>query len=92
MFARCVQKCTLSSHLIAGNALEPCTTIASKVRYDGWKTQGLAVHAGKLLMALNECTENLQRLSPDREKLISQQEYGASKGVGENPLNGKGAP
>ena len=36
--------------------------------------------------------ENLQRLSPIRTSEARQQEYGASKGVGENPLNGKGAP
>ena len=34
-------------NLIAGNALEPCTTIAEKSGYDGMKTQGLAVHAAK---------------------------------------------
>lgn len=34
-------------YLIAGKALEPCTTIAEKSRYESFKTQGLAVHAGK---------------------------------------------
>lgn len=34
-------------YLIAGNVLEPCTTIIRKLDYDGLKTQGLAVHATK---------------------------------------------
>ena len=40
------------THLIAGNPLEPCTTIVEKSHYDGLKTQGLGVHAAKLLRAI----------------------------------------
>ena len=43
----CAQKYVQGIYLIAGNALEPCTTIAEKSRYDGYTTQGLAVHAAK---------------------------------------------
>ena len=49
--------------LTAGNTLEPCTTIIRKLDYDGFTTQGLAVHAAKLL---SENKENVHRLSPDR--------------------------
>ena len=49
-------------YLIAGKALEPCTTIAEKSRYDSFKTQGLAVHAGKHPNVKSRV--NLQRLSP----------------------------
>ena len=41
------QKCVYRTYLIAGNALEPFTTIARKLGYDGCKTKGLAVHAAK---------------------------------------------
>ena len=40
------------THLIAGNPLEPCTTIVEKSHYDGLKTQGLGVHAAKLLRVI----------------------------------------
>ena len=43
----CAQKYVQIIYLIAGNALEPCTTIAEKSRYDGYTTQGLAVRASK---------------------------------------------
>ena len=37
------------TYLIAGNALESCTTIIRKLDYEGLTTQELAVHATKLL-------------------------------------------
>lgn len=39
------------TYLIAGNALESCTTIIRKLDYEGLTTQELAVHATKLLSA-----------------------------------------
>lgn len=37
----------IRTYLIAGNTLEPCTTIIGKPDYEGLKTQGLVVHAAK---------------------------------------------
>ena len=51
-----------------------------------------------ILTTQNECVKiwkKVQRPSPCWDLSIynlSQQEYGASKGVGENPLNGNGVP
>ena len=80
----------LGTYLIAGNALEPCTTIAEKSRYDSLKTQGLAVHAGKHPNVKTRM--NLQRLSPCRAVVTAIGVRHNRKGVGENPLNGKGTP
>lgn len=49
------------------------------------------VHAAKVRNAVNLQQNKVQRLSPVRGCQKQQQEYGAiHKGVGENPLNGKG--
>lgn len=50
----------------------------------------MGVHAAKVRNAIKQ-QDNVQRLSPVRGYQKQQQEYGAiHKGVGENPLNGKG--
>lgn len=46
-FARFIQKCIIRIYLIAGNSLEPFTTIMEKSHYESLKTKGLDVHATK---------------------------------------------
>lgn len=54
----------------------------------------MGVHAAKVRNAMHYAKQDkVQRLSPVRGCQKQQQEYGAiHKGVGENPLNGKGVP
>lgn len=93
------------TYLTAGNALEPCTTITEKSRYDGLKTQGLAVHATKypnVIISQNnrqdegKCSTTIPHKGFENKIRVGNPEYsnhkkhGANKGVGEIPLNGKG--
>ena len=64
--------------------------MAEKSRYESFKTQGLAVHAGKHPNVKSRV--NLQRLSPCRAVNTATGVRHNRKGVGENPLNGKGTP
>ena len=54
----------------------------------------MGAHAAKVRNAAHYAKQDkVQRLSPVRGCQKQQQEYGAiHKGVGENPLNGKGVP
>lgn len=85
----CGLKYTQRTHLIAGKTLEPFTTIIKKLDYDGLKNKRIGRSAAKLL---NECftRRTFNDHPPMRGILIMLQEYGANKGVGENPLNGNG--
>lgn len=85
----CGLKHTQRTHLIAGKTLEPFTTIIKKLDYDGLKNKRIGRSAAKLL---NEyfTRRTFNDHPPMRGILIMLQEYGANKGVGENPLNGNG--
>ena len=85
----CGLKYTQRTHLIAGKTLEPFTTIIKKLDYDGLKNKRIGRSAAKLL---NEyfTRRTFNDHPPTRGVLIMLQEYGANKGVGENPLNGNG--
>lgn len=70
-FCHFIQKCILRIYLIAGNTLEPFTTIAEKSRYEGFTTKGLVVLQRSILTLfldhrIVKSRMNAHRLDPGR--------------------------